>query len=180
MPVSPRSSQAGVSLIETLAALAIMALVTGVAVVMLQPEDAPVQVEGEALVRALNEARQDALVSGQHVGFGARLDGRGYQFYRFEDGVWRVRTDHPAFEAHRFEDPELILSVHTGAIARRGETTSDDATDALTGPEIWFDPTGFDQPFSYELRGPDAVRMIVRDGEARLHLRDPLATGSRS
>ena len=48
----PRSSQAGVSLIETLAALAIIALVTGVAVVMLQPEDSPAQLEGEALVRA--------------------------------------------------------------------------------------------------------------------------------
>ena len=43
----PRSSQAGVSLIETLAALAIIALVTGVAVVMLQPEDSPAQLEGD-------------------------------------------------------------------------------------------------------------------------------------
>ena len=177
---APRSSEAGVSLIETLAALAIMALVTGVAVVMLQPEDASAQIEGEALVRALNEARQDALVSGRHVGFSARLDGHGYQFYRFEDGVWRVRTDHPAFEAHRFEDPDLILSVQSGAIARRGETETEDATVALEGPEVWFDPTGFDQPFAYELRGPDAVRVIERDGEGRLSLLDPNATGTPS
>ncbi|WP_440958058.1 GspH/FimT family pseudopilin [Oceanicaulis sp. LC35] len=172
MPRPPRSSEAGVSLIETLAALAIMALVTGVAVVMLQPEDSPAQLEGEALVRALNEARQDALVSGQHVGFGARFDGRGYQFYRFEEGVWRVRTDHPAFDAQRFEDPDLILVVQSGAIAQRGEASLEDAA-ALEGPEVWFDPTGFDQPFAYELRGADSVRMIERDGEGRLNLRDP-------
>ena len=180
MPLSPRSSQAGVSLIETLAALAIIALVTGAAVVMLQPEDSPPQLEGEALVRALNEARQDALVSGQHVGFSARFDGRGYQFYRFEDGVWRVRADHPAFDAHRFEDPDLILSVQSGAIARRGEASLDDATAVLEGPEVWFDPTGFDQPFAYELRGPEAVRVIGRDGEGRLSLLDPNAAETPS
>ncbi|EAP90423.1 hypothetical protein OA2633_12000 [Oceanicaulis alexandrii HTCC2633] len=176
----PRSSQAGVSLIETLAALAIIALVTGVAVVMLQPEDSPAQLEGEALVRALNEARQEALVSGQHVGFAARFDGRGYQFYRFEDGVWRVRADHPAFEAHRFEDPDLIMSVQSGAISRRNEGARDDAAEALNGPEVWFDPTGFDQPFAFELRGPDAVRIIQRDGEGRLSLFDPNAAETPS
>ncbi|WP_306016090.1 GspH/FimT family pseudopilin [Oceanicaulis sp. MMSF_3324] len=175
MPLSSRSSQAGVSLIETLAALAIIALVTGVAVVMLQPEDSPAQVEGEALVRVLNEARQEALVSGQHVGFGARFDGRGYQFYRFEEGAWRVRTDHPAFDAHRFEDRDLFLSVQSGAIAQRSETSLEDSGETLNGPEVWFDPTGFDQPFAYELRGPEAVRQIARNGAGRLTLVDPQA-----
>ena len=171
-----RSSQAGVSLVETLAALAIIALVTGVAVVMLQPEDAPAQLEGEALARALNEARQDALTSGRHVGFAAQTDGRGYQFYRFEDGVWRVRADHPAFEAHRFEDPDLLLSVQSGAIAQRVEPSAGDAPASVNaGPQVWFDPTGLDQPFAYELRGTGSVRLIVRDGAGRVHLVDPAA-----
>jgi Tfp pilus assembly protein FimT len=162
---APRSCQAGVSLVETLAALAIIALVTGVAVVMLRPEDAPEQIEGEALVRALNEARQDALVTGRHVGFAARQDGRGYQFFQFEDGFWRVRTDHPAFDAHRFEDPDLVLSVQSGAIARRGESGLSTSASDVPAPEVWFDPTGFDQPFAYELRsarGCAALRVTGR------------------
>lgn len=181
MTPASRSSQAGVSLVETLAALAIMALVTGVAVVMLQPEDAPAQLEGEVLARALDEARQEALVSGGHVGFAARLDGRGYQFYGFEDGVWRVRADHPAFEAHRFEDPDLLLIVQSGAIAQRaGGAAAQDAAQAVQGPQVWFDPTGLDQPFAYELRGAEGVRLILRDGAGRILLVDPLAQETAS
>ena len=177
---APRSCQAGVSLVETLAALAIIALVTGVAVVMLRPEDAPEQIEGEALLRALNEARQDALVTGRHVGFAARQDGRGYQFFQFEDGFWRVRTDHPAFDAHRFEDPDLVLSVQSGAIARRGESGLSTSAPDVPAPEVWFDPTGFDQPFAYELRSAQGVRRIARDGQGHLSLVDPETPGSAS
>jgi type II secretion system protein H len=177
---APRSCQAGVSLVETLAALAIIALVTGVAVVMLRPEDAPEQIEGEALVRALDEARQDALVTGRHVGFAARFDGRGYQFFQFEDGLWRVRTDHPAFDAHRFEDPDLVLTVQSGAIARRDETGLSAGAPDIPAPEVWFDPTGFDQPFVYELRSALGVRRIARDGQGHLSLVDPETPGTAS
>lgn len=178
---APRSCQAGVSLVETLAALAIIALVTGVAVVMLRPEDAPEQVEGEALVRALTEARQDALVTGRHVGFAAHADGRGYQFFQFEDGHWRERTDHPAFDVHRFSDPDLMLSVQSGAIARRGESgLSSGGGPDVAMPEVWFDPTGFDQPFAYELRSAQGVRRITRDGQGHLSLVDPETPGTAS
>jgi type II secretion system protein H len=172
-PTAPRSCQAGVSLIETLAALAIIALVTGVVVVMLRPEDAPEQIEGEALVRALHEARQDALVTGRHVGFAARPDGRGYQFFQIEDGLWRVRTDHPAFDAHRFSDPDLVLSVQAGAIARRDESGLSSGAPDVPAPEVWFDPTGFDQPFAYELRSAQGVRRIARDGQGHMSLLNP-------
>ena len=177
---APRSCQAGVSLVETLAALAIIALVTGVAVVMLRPGDAPEQIEGEALVRALNEARQDALVTGRHVGFAARPDGRGYQFFQFEGDLWRVRTDHPAFDAHRFEDPDLMLSVQSGAIASRGESGLSTGGPDVAMPEVWFDPTGFDQPFAYELRSAQGVRRIARDGQGHLSLVDPQTPGAAS
>jgi len=158
---------AGVSLLEVLAALAIFALVTGTVVVMMRPDDAPHRVEGERLMRVLHEARQEALVTGRLVGFSSTVDGRGYAFYRFDAGQWQRRIDHPAFELHRFTDPELILSVTEGAITSRGGDETGE------GPQIWFDPTGLDASFVYELRSPDGVVRLSRDGQGVLSLTDP-------
>lgn len=159
--------EAGVSLLEVLAALAILALVTGTVVVMMRPEDAPHRVEGETLLRALYEARQDALVTGQPVGFGTVSGGQGYAFYRFEDAGWTVRTDHPAFDTRRFEHPDLVLSVVEGAITARDQAETRDS------PEVWFDPTGLDTGFVYELRSADGLVLLSRNGQGRLALTDP-------
>jgi len=171
LPAVPPRHEAGVSLLEVLAALAILALVAGTVVVMMRPDDDPAQTAGETLLQAMAEARQEALVTG---GYAARADGRGYAFYRFADEGWSVWMDHPAFEAQRFRTTDLFLTVLEGAVPLR-----EDAAGLMTGPQIWFDPTGVDQPFLYELRGPDGVRWLRRDGQGALTLIDPagLETG---
>lgn len=123
-------------------------------------------------MRALYEARQDALITGQPVGFGTVYGGRGYAFYRFESGRWQARTDHPAFETQRFDHPDLVLSVLEGAITARGDSGT------LESPEVWFDPTGLDTGFVYELRSADGLVLLSRNGQGRLTLTDPDSGGA--
>ena len=157
------SPQAGVSLIEVLAALAIVAVMAVSVVAVLRPGDRADQIAAETLTRSLLEARQQALVSGQVIGFSADEDRRGYRFYAYTDQAWRLIEDHPAFAPVRFVHPEMEIAVEAGAIAGR--------YGAPSGPQVWFDPTGIDAPFQYALRGPDGVTQVRRTttGGVELH-----------
>jgi len=161
---SPRHSpEAGVSLIEVLAALAIVALMGAIAVVMLDARRTALDISAERLTRALAEARQEALLSGEMIGFSAAPDFRGWAFHEYRAGRWRVIADHPALETVRLPDG-LTLESRAGAIAARSEDAPADI------PQVWFDPTGFDAPFTYVLADDDDHRIIARldDGRVRL------------
>jgi type II secretion system protein H len=157
------SRQAGVSLIEVLAALAIVALMGAVAMVMLDGRRTALDVSAERLTRALGEARQEALMSGRVIGFGAAHDQRGWMFYEYTAGGWRVIEDHPAFEPARLVEG-LVLEVREGGIAARG------AQSETLAPQVWFDPAGFDAPFLYALFDGEEIRFVARldDGQLRL------------
>jgi type II secretion system protein H len=173
---SPRhSSQAGVSLIEVLAALAIVALMGAIAVVMLDARRTPLDVSAERLTRALAEARQEALLSGQVIGFSAAPDFGGWTFHEYRSGTWRIIADHPALERVRLAEG-LTLEAREGAIAARGGEAP------AFVPQVWFDPTGFDAPFAYVLADADQSRLIVRldDGRVRLGQTDDSAVAGLS
>lgn len=159
------SAQAGVSLLEVLAALAIIAVMAMSVVAVLRPADRAEQIAAEALTRSLLEARQHALVTGQVIGFSADADRRGYRFYTYTDGAWRLVGDHPAFQPVRFSDPELEIAVEAGAIPVRAG--------APPGPQVWFDPTGFDAPFQYALRTAGGAVRVRRDAAGAVAL-EPL------
>lgn len=168
MSAAPRhTSQAGVSLIEVMAALAIIALMGAVAVVMLDARRTALDLSAERLTRALAEARQEALLSGQVIGFSAAPDFRGWAFHEYRGGRWRVTTDHPALESVRLPEG-LTLEARAGAIAPRTDAPDPDV------PQVWFDPAGFDAPFTYVLADQDQARIIARldDGRVRLGGRD--------
>ena len=156
------SPEAGVSLIEVMAALAIVALMGAIAVVMLDARRTALDISADRLTRALAEARQEALLSGRVIGFSAAPDLRGWAFHHYRDGRWRVIADHPALEAVRL--PEGVrLEVRQGAVAPRGGEAAGDA------PQVWFDPAGFDAPFTYVLADGDQTRTVSRldDGRVR-------------
>lgn len=157
--------ETGVSLIEVLAALAIIALMGAVAVVMLDARRTPLDDSAERLVRALGEAREEALLSGAVIGFAAAPDFRGWTFHTFEDGAWRRIEDHPAFEPVRLPDG-VTLEARAGAIAPRR------ARDRAPAPEVWFDPAGFDAPFAYVLADGAQTRTVVRLDDGRVRLGD--------
>jgi type II secretion system protein H len=153
-----RSSQAGVSLVEVLAAVAIIALLSGAVVVYWASGSGPARDAADRLALRLSEAREHVLVTGETLGFAADIDGTGWRFYRFRDGVWTVVEDHPALQPERL-GAQARLRITEGALPRReGETD-------LLAPEVLFDPGGFDAPFAYELRDREG-RIYVRRTDA--------------
>ncbi len=149
-----------------MAALAIVALMGAIAVVMVDARRTALDVSAERLTRALGEARQEALMSGQVIGFSAAPDFRGWAFHRYRDGRWRVIADHPALEPVRLP-AGVTLEVRDGAIAPRGG----EADPAV--PQVWFDPAGFDAPFAYALADDDEARIVARLDDGRIRLGDP-------
>ncbi|MEQ8435319.1 MAG: GspH/FimT family pseudopilin [Oceanicaulis sp.] len=165
----PFTSEAGVSLLEMLAALAIVAVMATAVVVTADFGDSPEDEAGARLVRALDEARREALVSGEIIGFSADPDGRGYRFFRYGQDAWMERRDHPALEPVRFSDPDLALHLDTGGVSRRlgGESEGEQGARPVA-PQVWFDPAGFDDPFAYRLTGARGGAGIVRGDDGGL------------
>lgn len=161
--------EAGVSLLEMLAALAIVAVMTTVVVVMTDFGDSPEEEAGARLVRSLDEARREALVSGEIIGFSADPDGRGYRFFRHGEDAWLERRDHPALEPVRFSDPDLSLYLDAGGVRRRlGGDQGGETGARPIAPQVWFDPAGFDDPFAYRLTGARGGAGIVRGDDGGL------------
>lgn len=159
----PLSRESGVSLIEVMAALAIVALMGAVAVVMLDGRRTALDVSAERLTRSLGEAREEALLSGAVIGFGAAPDLRGWAFYRYSEQSWTRIETHPAFEPVRLPEG-VFLQAREGVIAARNEAETADA------PQIWFDPAGFDDPFVYALQDSNETRLVARLDDGRLIL----------
>jgi len=152
---------AGVSLIEVLTALAVVAVMTGAVVVYMGGAKTPAREAADRLTTRLAEAREYALVSGETIGFAADFDARGWRFFDAPNGTWQVMTDHPALAPERLE-PGVTLRLAEGALPRRDEAADVDA------PEVLFDPTGFDQPFLYTLRDEQQVLEIRRGDQGEL------------
>ena len=153
-----RSPQAGVSLVEVLAAVAIIALLSGAVVVYWTSGSSPAREAADRLALRLSEAREHVLVTGETLGFAAEIDGTGWRFFRFRNGVWTVVQDHPALEPERL-GAQVRLRIVDGALPRRPADTD------IVAPEVLFDPGGFDAPFDYELRDRES-RILVRRTDA--------------
>ncbi len=154
---------AGLSLLETLAALAVVAVMTGMVVVSMGSGLSETRKAADRLVTRLAEAREFALVSGEVIGFAADADQRGWRFFHAADGQWQVIDDHPALEAERLPSGQALF-IAEGALPTREEAGELDA------PQVLFDPTGFDQPFSYVMRSEDERFMVQRDGRGGLFI----------
>lgn len=159
-------AEAGVSLVETLVALAIVALMAGAVFVLADLGRDPARAPAERIMRALAAAKEAALVTGEPVGFAADEDGRGWGFFVYRGELWRP-ADAPGFEPGRIEREGLTLRLAEGGVARRA-SREDSRPPA---PEVWFDPAGLDSPFAYVLDDPEGPSLrILRDGAGALRL----------
>lgn len=159
----PAHSEAGVSLIETLVAVAIIGVVATAVVLSIQPGSDPMDDEADRLLARLIFAEQDAISTGQPVGVVVEEYGARYSFYRYVDRRWWPVRDNDALGGHqlaggsRLRVDDAILS----AVAR-GE---DD--EAAIIPAFWFDPAGMTEPFRLRLESADTVLELAWTGDAR-------------
>lgn len=153
------SAQSGFSLVETMVTVAIVGLMAAAVSMTLLGRPDPITLEAERLYARFEAAHESALVNGEVIGFAPDAGGTGYRFLNFRDGVWQDLPDHPALAP--YDLPEGLHIFPAGAGPDESGTPA---------PLLWFDPTGFDQPFTLLLQGPARDIRIVRDGRAELSI----------
>ena len=142
------SKDAGLSLVEVMVALAIISALAGVVALNMAAAPEPARAEAERLAARFEAARTEALTAGSIIGFSADADGRGYGFAEYGRAGWRAIGDHPALGPRRFRADGVT-------IAREGAARRENGGDAPaeSAPEVWFDPAGTVEGWSYALEG---------------------------
>ena len=156
--MSARSDKsAGFTLIEMLAVLVIISLMTGV-VVLSMPRDKPmIQQQGSFMARQFSIAAQSSVISGVPQGFGLTED--AYFFYAFEEGAWNVVSENawPDDLAVKFYKDDISIDLPKEAV-----------------PLVVFEPMGLSTEFSMSLEDPDHTLTFFSYGDGKVLLESPL------
>lgn len=166
-----RKREAGFSLVEVLAAVAILAVLASAVVFSLQPAPPASRTEADRLAARFTLASQEALLSGQPVGFAVDEDALGYAFLTWRDGAWRPLTGHPALAPRRLPGGVSLTLETDGAFPPRPapqRTGLSRRPPAPVRPAVLFDPAGLDEPFEVWITGQDAIIRIVRRADGAL------------
>ncbi|WP_270373760.1 GspH/FimT family pseudopilin [Marinicauda sp. Alg238-R41] len=161
-----RSGEAGVSLVEMMVVVAIIAMMASVVTLSVTGRPALVELEAERLLARFLEARETALVTGTLVGFAPDPDAGGYRFVTYRGGSWQDLPDHPALAPRSLADTVRITLDGPAARSDAGRSEADD--DPV--PHLWFDPTGLDMPFTILLQDARRDVRVVRTGEGALRI----------
>lgn len=135
----------GLSLIEILVGISILAVVAFAVTLSIRPGGTPLEAEADRLAVRLHQAEAEAIASGAPVGLAVEGAGRGYAFYRHVDGRWWPLNDHPTLGGHTLDD-DVALDIADTAPVR-----AEAAERAALYPAIWFDPAGMTDPFRLRL-----------------------------
>jgi general secretion pathway protein H len=151
-----RAAQAGITLVELLVVLVILALASSTVLLNAPPSRTPVQEEAERLSARLRLALDEAQVTGRSLR--AVFDATGYGFEVYRSGKWAALADHRFLSRHDFHPgvtPEVL--VEEAAIANAsalGEYARPGIPDDIS--RLTLDPMGAQS----NLR----VRLLSRDG----------------
>lgn len=135
-PMQPRAAEAGVTLVEILVVLTLIAVTAGVVSYALPSPARSRNLDQEAALLAarLNLAATHSLMTGQAVAMD--WQGDAYGFREWQDGDWRAATGAPLSERHRLA-AGAVLSDGAGA-ARGVVAMSPDLLPARDGVQtVW-------------------------------------------
>lgn len=152
MPTScPEPSEAGFSLVELLAVLAIMSLMVGAVVLSLPAGPGPVERGSAQLVQGLQARLDTAARDGDMRALS--LNPEGLQVWRDEGG-------------QLVEDATLAWPDGARVSARLGDVPVELSADVPS--LVWVEPFGAVPPLSVDLRGADGTVRIAFDARGRV------------
>ena len=152
-PHAPRQADAGVTLIEMMVVLVIVAVMAGLAMSGLVPGSAQRKLAGaaEVLVQRLALASDEAMVTGRPLAFEARPAGYGFVQWQGDAG-WQPVSGGPLAQAIDLGD-----GMQIDAFAQDGTALT------ATGPHV-IAPGGDAAGFRIELQIAGQRRLVLFDG----------------
>lgn len=151
--IKTRNNELGFSLVEMMAVLVIISLVTGVVVMSAPSGDPTVKSQGEVMLRQFAQASEDSIIKGQSQGFG--LYQEAYLFYEYVDGEWnpKVETPWPEELTVTFFKDDIEIDIPKEPV-----------------PLVVFEPTGLSTEFSLWLEDGDFTYIFTSAGDGRVSL----------
>jgi len=162
MNLSRASRQAGFTMVEILAALAIMGMMASVVVMTLPGDDRAFRNEVKQLAARLEMAAEESIVTGRSLGFAISND--GYSFQQISNGAWAEIEQNRVFGRHDWSGATFVDFDRSTFFPREEEETEDSEAKTVT-PLMSFDPTGLAAQFSIRLERGES-RYVLR-GEGR-------------
>ncbi len=142
---NPRKGQRGISLVEILIVLAILAMVAGVVVINAPPGRSSMRETSDRFAARLDFAAQEAITNGTLIGLS--VDQEGYGFYRYNRGGW-TELEEKSIAGSSF-DPEYSVSFEIDNAAKKNEEADkSQAKDTAIRPAILLSSTGETTPFT--------------------------------
>lgn len=148
-----RTKELGFSLIEMMAVLVIISLMTGVVLLSAPREEPPARTQGKKMLREFAQVSENSIVTGQPQAFGLYED--AYVFYAFLDGEWQAKseTQWPAGLDISFFKEDIELDIPEEPL-----------------PLVIFEPIGLSTPFSLWLEDGNSTMIFSSTGDGRVAL----------
>lgn len=164
-----RQSQRGLSLVELLVVMALLAMVAGIVVINAPPGRSDMRRTAERLAARLDFAAQEAVTSGAVLG--ASLGEDGYAFYRYERGEWAPET--AAQIKGELFPAAFSIAVETEEPAKKNEPEeSQRETEKTVRPAFRFLPTGETTPVTIVLSDRREAWRVTLDGSGHVDVSD--------
>lgn len=166
--------QRGVTLIELLVALAILALVASVAVMSAPPPHGAAREEADRFAARLRAAFDAAIFSDRSLRL--EISKNGYGFSAFEDGAWTSVKDVDALKPHTLRRVSLRVEIADPTLKNEEAAKTMTAAKNDDVRRVVFDPVGLAQGFTVEFSdrtehwrvsyGSDGAIKVSSDGRS--------------
>lgn len=163
MKPQTRSAQAGFTLVEMLAALTIMAMMTSVVVLTLPSDESRFRSEVRQLAARLELAAQESIVGGRQLGL--TISDQGYSFQHLRGDEWELIANDKTFSSHDWSAQTQIIVERDSFFPANTDRSSMKAAEAAL-PELRFDPTGLPARFSIRIARSNARYVIESNGRS--------------
>ena len=146
------AGDAGFTLLEMMMVLLIIGLMSTGVLLAIPDKKPEAQNYVENLVRRLNQAAQNSMISGQPAGLGLTRD--GYTLYSYDNEIWAAihSQDWPENINLRYEKDNRRLELPKEAL-----------------PVILFEPTGQSDIFALSLSQADKQFSLYSQGDSRIY-----------